>query len=127
MKANKQEKANLPRRHFPEHPDFGEHPRERSRELFWGFSHFRPVSQARKFPILYAAKLVAAFSKPSSRVVEKESERLEKACVFGYCGPALINGHGISCGKAVGETLILDVVLGWRWLFPFKKGKAAKR
>ena len=28
------------REHSPEHPDFGEHAREHSRELFWGF----PVS-----------------------------------------------------------------------------------
>ena len=26
--------------HSPEHPDLGEHPREHSRELFWGFPIF---------------------------------------------------------------------------------------
>ena len=35
----KQQEKHL-REHSPEHPDFGEHPREHSWELFWGFSIF---------------------------------------------------------------------------------------
>ena len=36
INEGKQEEKHL-REHSPEHPDFGEHPREHSQELFWGF------------------------------------------------------------------------------------------
>ena len=39
------------REHSLEHPDFGEHPPRAFSGAILGFSRFRPVSQARKFPV----------------------------------------------------------------------------
>ena len=61
-----------PSQYTPEHPDFGEHPREHTRELFWDSPHVRPVSQDRKFPTLMY-KTLAQFLLPMSGFWSKMS------------------------------------------------------